>query len=181
MKNYSEKEVIIGCKNNSRKYQEFLYLNFFDKMFGMCIRHTSDETIAMSVLNDGFIKVFKNIEKYRFEGSFEGWIRRIVYNSICDYYRKSSNNHKFIEIEHKSVISDNYNILEYEEILELVDTLSETNRCIFIMHAIEGYNHREIAEIKGISTSTSKWYLAKAKKKLKELLVKNEMVFIEKE
>lgn len=180
MKNYSEKEIITGCKKNSRKFQEVLYLKYFDKMYGMCIRHTSDSNIAMIVLNDGFIKVYKNIEKYRFEGSFEGWIRKIVYNSICDYYRKSSNNQKFIEIDDRSVTSDIHNILEYEEIIALVNTLSGSSRRIFIMHAVEGYNHREIAEKENISISTSKWHLAKAKKKLKQLITEDEVRFLEK-
>lgn len=181
MKNYSEKEIIKGCKKNSRKFQEILYLNYFDKMYGMCIRHTSDANIAMSVLNDGFIKVYKNIGKYRFEGSFEGWIRKIVYNSICDYYRKSSNNQKFIEIEDRTLTSDILNILEYEEIIELVNTLSESSRRVFIMHAVEGYTHREIAEKENISISTSKWNLAKAKRKLKQLITENQALFLEKE
>lgn len=180
MKNYSEKEIINGCKKNSRKFQEILYLNYFDKMYGMCLRHTSDESIAMSVLNDGFIKVYRNIEKYRFEGSFEGWIRKIVYNSICDYYRKSSNNQKFIEIDDRSTSSNIHNVLEYEEILELVNSLTDSSRRIFIMHAIEGYNHREIAEKENISISTSKWHLAKAKKKLIQLINENELKFLEK-
>lgn len=173
MKKYSEKDIIKACTKNSRKHQEYLYLDYFDRMYGMCLRHTSDEEIAMSVLNDGFIKVFKSIKKYRFEGSFEGWVRKIIYNSIRDYYRKKSNNQKFIEIQDKSFTSEIYSTLEYDDIIDLVNKLSEHSRSVFIMHAIEGYNHREISELKKISISTSKWHLAQAKETLKKLLLEN--------
>jgi RNA polymerase sigma-70 factor (ECF subfamily) len=132
----------------------------------------------MSVVNDGFIKVFKNIDKFQFKGSFEGWIRKIVYNSIRDYYRKASNKHLFIELDEKTKLSETYNNLGYEEIINLVDTLPETSKNIFIMHAIEGYNHREIAEIKKMSISTSKWHLSKAKEQLKKLLAKKDILYL---
>jgi len=177
MKEFSDKELIKACRKNSRKHQEILYLKYFDTMFGMCLRHTSDETISMSVVNDGFIKVFKNIDKYQFKGSFEGWIRKIVYNSIRDYYRKNSNKQLFIELNEKTKISESYNNLGYEEIINLVDTLPETSRNIFIMHAIEGYNHREIAKIKNMPISTSKWHLSKAKEQLKKLLAKKDIIY----
>jgi RNA polymerase sigma-70 factor (ECF subfamily) len=173
MKKYSEEDIIKACKKNSREHQEYLYLDYFDRMYGMCLRHTSDDTIAMSVLNDGFIKVFKNIGKYRFEGSFEGWVRKIIYNSIRDYYRKKSNNQKFIEIQDKSFTSEIYNTLEYDDIIDLVNKLSENRRRVFVMYAIEGYNHREISELRKISISTSKWHLAQAKETLKKLLLES--------
>jgi len=178
MKRYSEAELIKACKDNSRKHQEHLYLSYFDKMYGMCLRHTSDETIAMSVVNDGFMKVFKSIGKFQSKGSFEGWIRKIVYNSICDYYRKKSNNHKFIELEDKEKTTEIYNSLEYEEIIDLVNTLPESSKSVFILHAIEGYNHKEIAELKNIPIGTSKWYLSKAKEQLKKLLANRDILYL---
>ncbi len=173
MKNHSDIDLIEACKKNSRKHQEILYLKYFDKMYGMCLRHTSDETVSMSVVNDGFLKVFKNISRFKHKGSFEGWIRRIVYNSLLDYFRKSSKDQMFIELDSRLNFNDTDDNIDYKELLALVDTLPENSKSVFIMHTIEGYNHKEIAEIKGIPVGTSKWYLSNAKKKLRELLQKN--------
>lgn len=178
MKIFSDKELIVACRKNSRKHQEILYLRYFDKMYGMALRHSSDEAIAMSVVNDGFMKVFKNIDKFEFKGSFEGWVRKIVYNSIRDYYRKSSNKQVFIELNEKTKATESYSNLGYEEIISLVNNLPENSKNIFIMHAIEGYNHREIAEIKNISISTSKWHLSKAKEQLKKILIKKDILYL---
>ena len=170
MKNYSDIDLIEACKRNSRKHQEVLYLKYFDKMYGMCLRHTSDKTASMSVVNDGFLKVFKNIDKYKHKGSFEGWIRRIVYNSLLDYFRKSSSKQKFIELDSRLKFTEIDDNIEYEELLDVVDTLPENSKIVFIMYAIEGYSHKEIAEIRGIPVGTSKWYLSNAKKRLRELI-----------
>ncbi len=176
MKTYSEEEIIKGCKKNSRKFQEILYLNYFDKMYGMCLRHTTDNEIAMSVLNDGFLKVFKNIDKYRYDGSFENWLRKVIYNTLRDYYRKKSNNQKFLEIFDNQT-NDNYlNNLEYEDILKMVDSLPQKNKKVFVLFAIEGYKHNDISRILNIPVGTSKWHLSQAKKKLKEMILKSEII-----
>lgn len=172
MNKLSDIDLIKACKSNSRKHQEILYLRYFDTMYGMCLRHTSDKEVSMSVVNDGFLKIFKNIDRYRFKGSFEGWMRRIVYNSLLDHFRKKSSKQKFIEFDLNSFFTGIDSSMEYEDILDMVDTLPDDSRSVFIMHAIEGYNHKEISKIKGIPVGTSKWYLSKAKEKLKELLSK---------
>ncbi len=175
MKSYSEEEIIKGCKRNSRKFQELLYFRYFDKMYGMCLRHTSDKEIAMSVLNDGFLKIFKNIEKYRYDGSFEGWVRKVIYNTLRDYYRKKSNNQRFLEIFENQGNDRNLNNLEYEDILKMIDSLPQKSRKIFVMYAIEGYKHNDISRILNIPVGTSKWHLSQAKEKLRQILQKNEI------
>ncbi len=175
MKSYSEEEIIKGCKRNSRKFQELLYFRYFDKMYGMCLRHTSDKEIAMSVLNDGFLKIFKNIEKYRYDGSFEGWVRKVIYNTLRDYYRKKSNNQRFLEIFENQGNDRNLNNLEYEDILKMIDSLPQKSRNVFVMYAIEGYKHNDISRILNIPVGTSKWHLSQAKEKLRQIIQKNEI------
>ena len=175
MKTYSEEEIIKGCKRNSRKFQELLYFRYFDKMYGMCLRHTSDKEIAMSVLNDGFLKVFKNIEKYRYDGSFEGWMRKVIYNTLRDYYRKKSNNQRFLEIFENQGNDRNLNKLEYDDILKMIDSLPQKSKKVFVMYAIEGYKHNDISRILNIPVGTSKWHLSQAKEKLRQILQENEI------
>ena len=180
MKSYTEQEILEGCKRNSRKFQEILYLKYFDKMFGMCLRHTSDKEVAMSVLNDGFLKVFKNIDKYRFQGSFEGWLRKVIYNTLRDHFRKKSNNSIYLEIFDNYGNNKNIQNLEYEDILNFVNQLPDKSKNVFVLYAIEGYKHKDIASILDIPEGTSKWLLSNAKDELKKMLTNSEKINIHK-
>lgn len=168
-------EMINGCISNSRKHQEYLYLLYFDKMYAMCLRHSGDKETAMSIVNDGFLKVFKNIEKYSFKGSFEGWIRKIIFNAIRDHYRRKSNRISFMEIEEQKIDNVFWQNAGYEEILHHVDRLPGKSKEVFTLYAIEGYSHREIADILNININTSKWHLINARKKLKTFLNQNKI------
>lgn len=172
MKQLSEQELIHGCRKNSRKYQEILYMRFFDVMFGMCMRHMQDEELAISVLNDGFLNVFKHISQFRGEGNLEAWIRRIIFNRIADHYRIRKNNIKYVELmENNAPVSANEDLFRYEEIKELIGILPEKEREVFVLYAIDGYKHVEISEMLGIPVGTSKWYLSEARSKLKKKLM----------
>ena len=174
----SDIELINGCILNSRKYQELLYRRFFQKMYAMCLRHSRDETIAMTIVHDGFMKVYKNIKKYEQKGSFEGWIRKLMYHCICDYYRKQKTKPRMIELNNdRAIDADIYQKMSYEEILKKVELLSPATKEVFVKYAIEGFKHREISEKLGISESTSKWHLANARNKLQELLKGHEGEF----
>jgi RNA polymerase sigma-70 factor (ECF subfamily) len=175
MNQLSEQELINGCRKNSRKYQEVLYMRFFDIMFGMCMRHVQDEELAISVLNDGFLNVFKHISQFRGDGSLEAWIRKIIFNRIADHFRIKKNNIKYVELsEHYSPAEEASEIFGYEEIRELTGILSDKEREVFLLYAIEGYKHKEISEMLGMPVGTSKWYLSEARAKMKQkLMVKN--------
>ena len=175
MNKHSEQELIDGCIRNSRKFQEELYLRYFDRMFGMCLRHTDNEETAMSIMNDGFLNVFKNISGFRGEGNLESWIKKIVFNRIADHYRVKKNNIKYVELTEERSYDDTFDNFDYELITKLIKKLPERDREVFIMHAIEGYSHAEIAEMMNISAGTSKWYLSNARKTLKEMLLKNKI------
>lgn len=166
--------IIAGCKKNDRKSQELLYRQFFPTMMSMCMRYMGDREKAAAIVNDGLLKVFTRIDQYKNLGSFEGWIRRIVFRSISDAVRKESNYLKFMVFEdYESRSNDNVLSKLYEEdILKLIDKIPAASGDVFVLFAISGYSHKEIAEQKGISIGTSKWHLSEARKRLQELILK---------
>jgi len=167
-------KIIEGCKANDRKSQEALYRAYFPTMMSMCMRYMGETEKAAAIVNDGLLKVFTKIDQYHHKGSFEGWIRRIVFRSLSDTVRKDSNYLKFMVFEEIET-STNHSALDklYEEdILKLVDKIPKASGEVFILYAIHGYSHKEIAERKNISTGTSKWHLSEARKKLQELIGK---------
>ncbi len=173
-KTYTEEELIAGCLKNDRKSQEALYKQFFPVMMSMCLKHTRDRDKSMEILNDGFFKVFSKIQYYQNKGSFEGWIRRIIYHSIVDYYRANKKHQNLVspdDLVFKSVPEKATDILAVEDLFTLVDRLPKTTKDVFMLFAVEGYKHIEIAQILGISTGTSKWHLSNARKMLKELML----------
>ena len=165
-------EIIEGCIHNDRKAQEALYRQYFHGMWAMCQRYTQDEDRLMSIVNDGFLRVFKKIHLYQFKGSLEGWVRRIVYNALSDFFRKENNYLKFLILEERdkkigaSVNEDLY----FEDVIQLVDRLPITTKKVFTLYAIEGYTHKEIGQQLNISDGTSKWHLSEARKKLKKMI-----------
>lgn len=162
--------TIDGCVSNNRQSQEKLYRHFFPVMERMIRRYTQDEDQVISILNDGFLRVFKKIHLYKFTGSFEGWIRRLVYHSLSDYFRSNSKDLKFLvfeELPREKPVSPQNN-LYYDDLLKLVKKLPEKHMQVFQLFAIEGYLHREIGEQMNISENTSKWYLREARKILQQ-------------
>jgi RNA polymerase sigma factor (sigma-70 family) len=165
-------DLIEGCRLNDRAAQERLYAKFYPKMMSMVRRYLDFHRnhLAEEILNNGFLKVFQKIDSFKHEGSFEGWVRRIVYNSMADYMRQHvtySDKTLFVEKD-ESVDSSVGSKLGYQDLMKLVQALPETSRTVFNMYAIEGYNHREIAEKLGMSEGTSKWHLFEARKMLRK-------------
>ena len=169
-------DLISGCKNNDRKAQNALYKRYAKPMFGMCKRYIKDLGEAESIMINGFYKVFMKIDQFKGQGSFEGWMKRIMINEALMYLRRYNMNlsvelHESIGKE--SVLRADAGIAE-QDILKLLDYLPIGYRTVFNLYAIEGYPHQEIAEKLGISVNTSKSQLLKARKKLKELLEKRQ-------
>lgn len=149
-----------------------MYRRYFPLMMAMCMRYTRDNEKALEIINNGFLKVFKKIDTFSFKGSFEGWIRKIVFHCISDYFKKESRYLRFMVFEDadKDFPEQSLSNLYLEDILKLVDKLPEVTAHVFRLHAIEGYTHAEIATRFDISPGTSKWHLSSARKKLKELI-----------
>jgi len=173
-KNIDEAALIQGCINNDRKYQQALYELYFEKMLRLCKRYSEDQEEQLTILNNGFLKVYLNLSKFKKEGSFEGWIRRIMYRSVADFFRNKHSKVKFMELDDTLylVTSDNNTLdtLFKEDILKILETLPDTTMRIFVMYVIEGFSHKEIGNLVGIPENTSKWHLSNAKKILKEQL-----------
>ena len=172
---YSEQDIIRGCIANERKFQELVYREHFDVMLAMVHRFTSDEEKVLDILNSGFLRVFTKIEMYSGTGSFQGWIRRIIYHSISDYFKRESKYMHFIVLEdaEKPTEKNALDNLYYNDLLEIVDSLPERCGEVFKLYAIEGYTHKEIGERLEMSSGTSKWHLSQARAQLKGLITKH--------
>ena len=170
----TEAELIQGCLRNDRKSQELLYKRHYHTMMAMCMRYTKDEDKALLILNDGFLKVFQKIGTFRSEGSLEGWIRRLIYHTLADFYKKENSYIKFIQFEmpeekHSSEIPSDQ--LELQDLISLLDKIPERSSAVFRLFAIEEYSHEEISQMMHISTGTSKWHLSHARERLRALIM----------
>lgn len=155
--------------------QELLYKRFSSKMYGVCLRYSGSADDANDLLQEGFIKIYKNLGKFRGEGSFEGWVRRIFVNTAIEHFRKKVKLYNVSEVQENTIEDTDVTILDtlaVKDIIVLVNELAPGYKTIFNMHVIEGYSHKEIAEILGINEGTSKSQLARAKGVLKKSLDK---------
>lgn len=170
--------IINGCKENDRQSQQELYRNFYSYAMSICLRYTGGEADAVEVLNDGFLKVFKNIEKFDLSKPFKPWLRRILVNACIDHIKKNAKHNHLSDISEAQVEETNQEApdhnMDYQEILEKIGQLSPAYRAVFNLYVIDGYKHHEIAEQLGITTSTSKANLTRAKAALRSLLSKEE-------
>jgi RNA polymerase sigma factor (sigma-70 family) len=162
-----------GCLKNDRKQQESLYKLLAPRMLAVCVRYAKDKDEAQDILQEGFIKMFKNMNNYRGEGSLEGWIRRIMVHSAISRYRKSKTVvlvDDFAEQNIPVISSYNNNGLEARDLMQMVDELPITYRSVFNMYAIEGYSHQEISSKLGMSELLSRTTLHRARTLLKNKL-----------
>ncbi len=171
----SEIKIIKGCQNRKIGAQKALYEKYAGKMLAVCRRYTGNLPDAEDLLQEGFIIVFDKIAQYRNEGSFEGWLRRIFVNHSLQFLRKKihmyslSNFHIVAEDDFQERFESKEG-LSLKEILDYIDQLPEGYKAIFNLYVLDGYTHQEIAELLNISVGTSKSQLARAKKKLRNLL-----------
>ncbi len=158
--------ILSGCRKGKRKAQEALFRLYSDKMFGVCRYYTRDYSEAEDVLHDGFLKVFDKINKYRGDGSLEGWIRRVIINTALERFRKQSRMFAITEVD-ESIMDDQFTSAEDQisatELMEIIMELSPKYRLVFNLYAIDGFSHKEIADRLNISEGTSKSNLARAR------------------
>ncbi len=168
-----EQNFITACIRKERWAQKKLYEEHYGKMMGVCLRYSNNREDALDILHEGFIKVFKNISKYQAGTSIAAWIRRIMVNTSIDFYRKNVRRRTEDIDKAYHVSSDDADAISLcgeKEILACIQTLSPAYRAVFNLYVIEGYSHKEIANQLGITESTSRSNLVKARLKLKALL-----------
>jgi RNA polymerase sigma factor (sigma-70 family) len=176
----SDEELIAGCKAGQRDSQKILYKRFASKMLGVCMRYTHNKEEAEDLLQEGFIKVFRSIPQFTGSGSFEGWIRKIMVNTALESMRKrkiefSAEDIQDLSNEHQND-AEVMSKIGLKDLLGMIQQLSPGYQAVFNLYAIEGYQHKEIAELLGISEGTSKSQLARARIILQDKINKNASV-----
>lgn len=175
LKLMSDEELIQGCIKGEDAFQYELYKRYSPKMFGVCLRYCASREEAEDVLQDGFIKVFKKIDSFRFTGSFEGWIRRImVHTAIRNKYitLRAHEVNTLEGVEHPALDEKVTSKLMMMDLMKLVNELPQGYKIVFNLFAVEGYSHKEIAEMLEIQEATSRSQYLRARQFLREKLDK---------
>jgi RNA polymerase sigma factor (sigma-70 family) len=173
----NEAELIKGCIRRERSAQKRLYEAFSSKMYTLCCRYVKDSMEAEDVLVTAFTKILDRIDQYKGEGSFEGWIRRVVVNEALTYLRRNRSMYVETELEAADRDPDYQQIsdhLEAEDLMNMIQELPSGYRIVFNLYAIDGYSHKEIAEQLNISENTSKSQLSRARVFLQKLLAERD-------
>lgn len=162
------KNIIKGCLEGVKRDQELLYRRHAAKMFAVCLQYSGNDEEARDILQDGFIKIFENLVFYKHEGSFEGWMHRIIVNTALEKYRERHHLYRVDDIDtipepDADPYNDDYSGLEAIDLLDMIRELPPKYRMVFNLYAIEGYSHKEISQMTGISEGTSKSNLSRAR------------------
>ena len=176
MPQYTDQDLptlIDGCRKRQRASQHELYKLFYPYGMSVAIRYMDEENAALTVVNDAFLKVFKSMKKFDRSKPFKPWFRRIVVNTALNALKAKQKHRKETGMDEANQIADREEILSqinYQELVALVQSLTTSYRAVFNMYVIDGFRHEEIAKTLGISVSTSKSNLVRARRKLRELL-----------
>ncbi len=173
----SDQQIIEGCAKHERKSQQALYDKYSRFLLGICLRYANDKSDAEDILQESFIKIFFNISDFSGTGSFIGWIRMVAVNTAITHYHKNLKHRYHIEIEdyvsvETGVTSFEEDFFTSDELYLVMNQLPTGYRLVFNLYAIEGYKHKEIAEMLGIDINTSKSQYCRAKAVLREKLDK---------
>lgn len=170
--------IIDGCKNGDRKAQELLYKSYYRAMVTLCLQYTRNEADAVEVLNTGFLKVFRHIDRYQpGQATLYTWIRTIIMNCCLDFVRnkqRATAHHELDETMEVHIPAEVISKMKAAELLKLVRQLPPATQAVFNLYVLEGYQHKEIGELLGISTGTSKWHLSEARKSLQQMIQSQE-------
>ena len=169
----SDKQLITGCKDQNRKAQKRLFEKHAAVMIAVCRRYITDSDLAEEVMLSGFMKVYQKIDHFNYQGSFQGWIRKIMVNECLGWIRKNKMMYKEVDIGELKIEPDLQkleNQLEAQDLLNLIEMLPQGYRTVFNLYAIEGYTHEEISRQLDISINTSKSQLSRARKYLQNRL-----------
>jgi RNA polymerase sigma factor (sigma-70 family) len=170
----SEQELIDGCRKGHRSFQKALYERYCRKMTVVCLRYSKTTAEAEDILQEGFVKVFQGIKDFRQESKLETWITRIMVNTALNSQRKKLYLFPMIDIQEIDFPEEEVSIsgIHFTQLLEMIQSLPQGCQIVFNLFAMEGYNHKEIAALLGISEGTSKSQYARARTLLQEKLLK---------
>jgi RNA polymerase sigma factor (sigma-70 family) len=175
----TEKQLIEGCCKQDRQCQELLYKRFSSKMLVTCLRYTKGRQEAEDVLQEGFIKVFNKIGTFRGESSLEHWVRRIMVRTALNFQRSKLYLYPMVDVDHLGEVEQSpigIETLGWQDLLKMIQSLPTGCQVIFNLFAIEGYQHKEIAEMLEINEGTSKSQYARARKLLKEMILQSDSI-----
>ena len=187
---FDEQTILKGCREGKRNAQKQLYEKFVSSMFTVCLRYARSRDEAEDLLQEGFLRIFQNINSFRQQGSFEGWMKRIMVNHALNQHKKSRKSPFFEDVDEVSesellTFQDDQEVnspVPPEKLLELIQSLPEGYRMVFNLYVFEDYSHKEIASSLNITENTSKTQLMKArrhlKKKINELYPSSEIALV---
>ncbi|MBQ0147429.1 MAG: sigma-70 family RNA polymerase sigma factor [Flavobacteriaceae bacterium] len=166
-------KIIQRCQKNDRKAQQLIYTEFSSILFSICLRYSDNYEDAQDSFQEGFILIFNKIDQYNFQGSFEGWMKKIMVNVSLQKYRKKNNLkvediENICDVEEGTIDFDDFT--SYQELLTIIQTLPYQYRQVFNLYVLEEYSHQEIATLLNISIGTSKSNLSRARNILKQKL-----------
>ena len=186
MKGHSDvQEWVRGCREGNSRAQRKLFKHFYSTVMGVCMRYAGSTDEAADMLNEGFLKVFSNLDKYENTGSFEAWIKRVACNAALDYRRRYDKNVTFVSMDDvqdsqlaEFGVNEAVSRMTSQEVVELIQLLPPVTRTVFNLFVFDGYSHREIASQLDITENTSAWHVNQARAKLKAAIMKcdNEQV-----
>ena len=179
---YSEQEIIAGCRKKDRALQEHLYKIYYSMFLKVCARYAKSMQDAEQLLNDGFLKVFTQIDKFNNTGSFAGWMQRIMVNTCLDYLRSGSLKEDMImhvnaipaEESNLSVGNEAIENMDFRELVKLIQLLPAMTRTVFNLYVFDGFNHRQISEQLDITEGTSHWHVHQARNMLQKKIMKSD-------
>jgi RNA polymerase sigma-70 factor (ECF subfamily) len=176
-------QLIALCIKRDRKAEYELYKNTYSYLMSICLRYTRDRDMASEVLNVGFLKILNNLEKYNLAIPFKVWVRKIMVNTLIDEYRKHKREKESVTYVEEYYDSTDFSEanealakIDVQQIYALINELPEATRQVFNLFVIDGYSHREISEMLGISEGTSKWHLSSARQKLREQIIEKNIL-----
>lgn len=178
-----EAELIKGCCEKSAQHYRLLFDRYYGKMLNVCRRYAKHHEEARDMVQEGFIRIYSTVQQYKGEGSFEGWMRRVMVTTCINYYHKYHKKEMVEYVDHMRLtsasdetdngfdVNETKSNYDAEQLLKMIQNLPAGYRMVFNLHALEGYSHTEIAEKLHITESTSRSNLAKARQKLKQMII----------
>jgi len=179
----NEQELINGCRNKDRYWQEQLHRTYYGRLMRICARYARNMEDAEQLLQDGFLRIFSKIDSYEHKGSFEGWMKQIIVNICLDFLKtKTGKAMADLEIDHHltdtlpgTIVQNGLEQLAFKDLLRIIQQLPDMNRTVFNLFVFEGYSHKEIASLLGTTESSSSWHVYQARKLLQESILTHQV------